>query len=341
MNKKLLSIVVPIYNEEANIPILYKELSTVLAQLSDYNYEIVMINDGSIDNSWHLIKTLTLNDPQIKGISFTRNFGHQAALSAGYEIAKGDAIITMDADLQHPPAVILSLVHAWHKGAYIVYVKNSKRTDRLLKNILSSLYYKILNRVAEVPMPENVADFRLIDKKVLAIVHDTKEQSYLRGIIAWTGFPHTILSVEFPARRAGTSQYTWKKMFKLACDGLTHFSLFPLKIASYVGIFVIVTGTGMLSFITLEALIYHAHYPLFKWLVTIMYIFIGVLFILLWIIGEYIGRIYQELKGRPKFIIQEMHNLEQKKELDESHGVSINSFAKYISGVHKDRNPSH
>jgi len=169
VEKKLISIILPVYNEENNLPILYKKIKTVISKdLSNYNYELIMVNDGSHDSSWNVIVQLGKYDSHIRGINFTRNFGHQTALTAGYEIALGQAIITMDSDLQHPPEFIVSMIKNWEHGAKIVYVKNIHRNDRFLKKACSVLYYKILDKISDTSMPHNVADFRLIDEKSIA-----------------------------------------------------------------------------------------------------------------------------------------------------------------------------
>lgn len=311
MDKKLISIVLPVYNEQENIPHIYQKLKEILKPLlASYDYEIIMVNDGSNDNSWNIMRKLAAADKFLKIINFTRNFGHQIALTAGYDNAHGDAIISMDSDLQHPPELISHMVQEWENGFYIVYVRNANgHKSGFLKKHLSRIHYKILDAISYINIPQHVQDFRLIDKKVLEVLRKTKEKSrYLRGIVAWTGFKATYIDTVFGDRVAGNSGYSWRKMFKLSFDGVTSFSLFPLKIASYLGFFIILTGSIMFAIITLDALIYHSHYPLFKWLVTIIYIFIGVLFILLWLLGEYIGRIYEELKNRPLYIIEERYN---------------------------------
>lgn len=343
--KKLISIILPVYNEACNVPVLYEKIKTIMAQdLNMFEHELILVNDGSNDSSWQVIKQLCTNDPCIKGIHFTRNFGHQTALTAGYEVASGDAIITMDSDLQHPPEIIPAMIQSWQQGNEIVYIQNKSRNDSFLKKICSELYYKILDKISDTAMPHNVADFRLIDKKVLQILRISKEKSlYLRGIVAWTGFSYDIIATTFAQRASGKAGYTWWKMLKLAFDGFTSFSIFPLKIAAYVGLFVIITGTAMLAFITGEALIFRAHYPLFKWLVTIIYIFLGVLFILLWILGEYIGRMYEELKGRPLYIVKETFNLDQSVERSNYvfNASTIGKSKTDVSRSTKNRDSSH
>lgn len=306
-----ISIVLPIYNEEKNIPIIYQELIQELQKISNhFDYEIIFVNDGSKDTSWQKISELMHRDTRVKGISFSRNFGHQAALTAGYDHASGDIIITMDADLQDPPSLIQRMIHAWENGAHIVYARRIDRRDTFLKRITANLWYRFFDHISDVSIPRNVGDFRLIDKKVLDYLQQCREKSrYLRGMVAWSGFTHAFVDFNRPDRQAGTTAYTWSKMFKLAFDGMTGFSLFPLKLAAFVGVFVIITGTLMFLYITIDALFFDIYYPLFKWLVTIMYIFMGIQFLLLWIIGEYIGRIFEQQKDRPLYIVDKKLNV--------------------------------
>lgn len=308
---KRISIIVPVYNEEGNIERLYATLQPLLnAWSSTYTYELIFINDGSRDSSWSIISRLAHANPHIKGINFSRNFGHQVALTAGYDLAQGDAIISMDADLQDPPSLLNDMLHAWEKGADIVYARRINRDDGFLKKLTANWYYKMLDIISDVKIPRNVGDFRLIDKKVLDVLKHCREKSrYLRGMVAWTGFKSEFIDFVRPNRVAGVTGYTWKKMFKLGFDGMTSFSLFPLTIAAYVGCFVILTGCAMFAYITLDTMLRSVYYPLFKWLVTIIYIFMGVQFILLWLIGEYIGRIFDQQKERPLYIVNEKLNL--------------------------------
>jgi polyisoprenyl-phosphate glycosyltransferase len=309
--KKLISIIVPIYNEEANLPVIYKELNSILSTIRDsYEYEIILVNDGSRDHSWPIIRELASRDQRIKGITFSRNFGHQMALTAGYDSARGDAVITIDADMQDPPRLILDMIHKWEQGIEIVYARRIDRKDPFLKRLTAKGYYKFLDLISDVKIPRNVGDFRLIDKKVLLTLNTCREKArYFRGMVAWTGFSHAFIDFARPNRMAGTTGYTWKKMFKLAFDGMTGFSMFPLKLAAYIGLFVIATGAAMFLYITYDALVHQTDYPLFKWLVTIIYIFMGVQFLLLWFLGEYIGRMHDQQKERPLYVVSEKLNL--------------------------------
>lgn len=305
-----LSIILPVFNEEKNIVLVYNTLTTLCTTaLASFEYEIIFINDGSKDASWSLIKDIAARDEHVRALAFSRNFGHQMALKAGYDRANGDAVITMDTDMQDTPALIVEMIRHWQQGADIVYARRLQRKDSWIKRLTAFLYYKLLDHVADVSIPRNVGDFRLIDKKVVAVLRQCHERSYyLRGLVAWTGFKHAYVDFNRQGRHAGTSGYSWSKMFKLAFDGITGFSLFPLKIAAYVGVFVIMSGTAMFGYITFDALVHDVYYPLFKWLVTVVYIFMGVQFLLLWLLGEYIGRMYEQQRDRPNYIVQEVLN---------------------------------
>lgn len=300
----LLTFIIPVFNEEKNLLQLYTQLRQILSiSLRAFAYEMIFINDGSSDGSMRVLESLAQQDTSVTVISFTRNFGHQAALSAGYEHAQGDAVITLDADMQDPPEVILHMIEAWQQGAAIVYARRKTREDSAIKRITAYIFYKLLNHVSDVHMPRNVGDFRLIDKQVCAVINRCPERArYLRGMVAWTGFPHAFVDFDRHERAAGSSGYTWTKMFKLAFDGLTSFSLFPLKIAAFLGMLVVVTGSMMFVYITCDTFFFGKHYPLFKWLVTALYIFMGMQFFLIWLLGEYIGRMYDQIKDRPLYI---------------------------------------
>jgi dolichol-phosphate mannosyltransferase len=305
-----------------------------------YEYEIIMINDGSNDSSWEIIKHYAQKDNRIAGINFSRNFGYQAALSAGYKICRGNGIITMDADLQHPPSLLIDMIHTWETGIKIVYARRIMRNDSILKKYTAHIFHKLLDCISDIKIPRGISDFRLLDRQVVNELNNWTEKSrYLRGMVVWTGFSYTFLDFCQPARHNDQTKYSWSKLIKIAFDGITGFSLMPLKCSAFMGFFVITTGIAMLCFIVGESLFFHAHYPLFKWLVTIMYIFIGILFILLWIIGEYIGRIYEELKGRPLYIIKEAFNIQRRcNELD---GMSTCKPQTNINRLSQNRCPSH
>ncbi len=304
---KKISFVVPVYNNEESLSLLYQKLTEIADELADsYACEMIFVNDGSKDGSWEIIKQITAYDARVQALSFTRNFGHQIALRACYDNATGDAVISLDADLQDPPALVKDMIAQWEKGACIVYARRRSRNDGFWKDLTASCYYKLLHLVSDVAIPQHVGDFRLIDKKVLEQIQLCRERAcYLRGIVAWTGFSHAYVTFDRQEREAGVSGYSWAKLLKLAFDGLSGFSLFPLRIAAFVGFFVIFTGSLMFTYIVFDAFIHGVRYPLFKWLVTIIYIFMGVQFLLMWLLGEYIGRMYDQQRNRPLYITDE------------------------------------
>ena len=310
----IISIILPIYNEEENIPIIYKEIKEIFDCIKKYDYEIIFINDGSSDSSWQKILDLANQNKNVKGFCFSKNFGQQLALKAGYDFAVGDAIITMDSDLQHPTILIPRMIMRWESGVDIVYVRRINRTDEFLKKYTSRLFFKILDRISNVSIPSNVGEFRLIDKKVLNELKKIKSHSpYFRGAVPWTGFRSSFIDVEYAERTSGKTGYTWCKLFKLAIDGIVSLSSLPLKIAAVLGFFIVLSGMFMFAYIGANIFINNVKYPLFKLLVAIIYIFIGVLFMLIWVLGEYIGRIYEETKNYPLYIVSNKVNVDDKK----------------------------
>lgn len=306
-SKKTVSLVIPIYNEQDNIPILYQQLVAIMDQLQEkYSWECIFVNDGSNDNSWNCIAHLHNQDDRIKALSFTRNFGYQKALTAGHDYAKGDAVITLDADLQDPPELIYSMITKWENGYHIVYGKRSSRNDGFLKDVTAYAYYMILSWISDIMIPRNVGDFRLLDRKVVDTILQCREQDrYWRGLVAWTGYKSIALEFVRPERIAGQTGYTWKKLFKLAFDGITCFSLFPLHLAFYFGTFLVVTGICMMGYMLYDTVLYSVYYPLYKWMAIFIYVNMGFQCIFLWLMGYYVGTFYSVQKNRPAYIIED------------------------------------
>ena len=304
------TFIIPAYNEQDNIPAIYERV-VKLIENETLDFEIIFINDGSVDNTLSVLKTVSGKDKRVKIIDFTRNFGHQTALSAGMKYACGQAIISMDCDLQDPPEVIQGLIDKWKEGFKIVYARRTNfRKDNFIKKIGSKIYYKSLKRFSKIEIPENVGDFRLIDKCVLRELNKMPEHSrYLRGMVAWTGFKHTFVEYYRPDRAEGKSAYTLSKLAGLGMDGILNFSSIPLKIGFYVGVISFFTGIGLLAYQIFDFLFNHAYYHLYKWLIVLIFIFKGLLFMLVWILGEYIGKIYNEVRNRPLYILNETINL--------------------------------
>ncbi len=306
----MFSYIIPAFNEEENIKLVYERLLTLIKKLNS-EYEIIFVDDGSRDNTkLELLKFAAL-DKNFKFISLTRNFGHQAALTAGLQHAKGDAVITMDCDLQDPPEVIESMIEKWKEGYDIVYARRKNfRTDNFIKKQASKVYYKVLTNISDINIPPNVGDFRLISKNVLNAINQMNEKSrYLRGMVAWTGFKYSFVDYYRPDREKGKPGYSLKKLVNLAINGFLNFSFVPLRIGLFLGIISIVIGLMFMAYQAYDAMVNDAHYYLYKWLVVALFILMGFMFMLIWIIGEYIGKIYNEVRSRPIYIISEKVNI--------------------------------
>lgn len=303
------SIVVPAYNEEANVATLYRRLKAVFEPLAE-SWELIFVNDGSRDRTLEELKKLAQADPRVKYLDLSRNFGHQSALTAGLEHASGLAVISMDCDLQDPPELIPAMIRKWQAGADIVYARRSNyRRDNFLKRQGSRLYYRMLSKFTDVEIPRNVGDFRLVDQRVLAAVNEMREGSrYLRGMVAWTGFSHDFVDYERPDREAGESQYSLIKLIKLGMSGIFNFSSLPLQVGFVLGIFSILFGFIFLGYMSWDVLVMGSKYEFFKFLVVVLFIFMGFLFMLMWLLGEYVGRIYNEVRKRPVYLVKEKGN---------------------------------
>jgi len=310
---KKVSFVLPAYNEQDNIHFVFNRVSELMQKFTAYNWEIIFINDGSFDNTYQILKELSDKYKKVKVINFNRNFGHQTALWAGLYNATGDAIVSMDCDLQDPPEVIENMINNWKNGDKIVYAKRINfRKDSFVKKFGTKFYYKILDKFSNVEIPHNVGDFRLIDKDVLKVLKKMKERNkYIRGMVAWTGYKSSFVEYYRPDREKGESHYTISKLFSLAFSGLIGFSFIPLKLGLLMGSVSIVVGTGLLAYQLFDSIVNNAYYHLYKWLIVVMFIFMGFLFILMWIFGEYIARIYDEVRSRPSYIIENKFNFDE------------------------------
>lgn len=306
------SIVVPVFNEESVVLETYKRLKAVMDGLNE-PYEILFVNDGSRDKTAYMINEICVLDKNIKLIDFSRNFGHQIAITAGMDYTRGKAIVVIDADLQDPPEVIPRMIEKWREGYDVVYGKRAERKgDTVFKKLTASIFYRLLRKMTDVDIPVDTGDFRLIDRKVCDALKTVNERSrYVRGLISWLGFRQTGVEFVRDKRFAGETKYPLKKMIKFAFDAITSFSYKPLKLASYAGM-----SVSLLSF---AYLLYVFYLRLFTsetevgWtsIVAINLFFNGIILIILGIIGEYIGRIYDEAKGRPLYIVRQLSNMEE------------------------------
>ena len=311
MSRKKISVVLPAYNEEENITPFHEALAKVFdTELTDLDVEFIFVNDGSQDATWQRIQERIDADPRVRAIGLSRNFGHQAALTAGLAHCTGDAIISMDCDFQDPPELIPKLVREWDAGNKIVYARRSSRSDRPFKKATAKLYYRMLSRVSDVEIPRNVGDFRLIDRVVLDSFLKLDEHArYVRGMIAWLGFKHSFVDFERPNRIHGETHYSLARMMRLAMDGLLNFSFSPLRVALWIGLGAMLVSVLFLLYMIGDILLNHEEYPLFKWLTVILFGFMGLQYMLVWVLGEYIGRIYNDVRRRPLYVVSEQLNM--------------------------------
>lgn len=300
------SIIAPIYNEIENLSLLFKRISEVMDSTGE-SWELILIDDGSTDGSTEGILDLYHAHPQVRPVLFARNFGHQIAVTAGMDASIGDAIVIIDADLQDPPEVILDLIAKWKEGYEVVYaVRKERKGESWFKLATASLFYKLIHRITNVKIPMNTGDFRLLDRKVVAVMNNMREKHrYLRGLGTWVGFRQ--IGVEFvrEARHAGVTKYPFKKMLAFALTAITGFSYVPLQVATYLGFIATVLSIIAIPVVIISRLTgSHAFLGQATTLIAVLF-FGGVQLISLGIIGEYIGRIYDEVKGRPLYIVRE------------------------------------
>ena len=314
----MISILIPCYNEEAVIPALYGRLSSAADKLN-CPYEVVVVDDGSSDASWDLLTMISQRDPRWKIIRFSRNFGHQAALSAALFHAEGDCAVLIDADLQDPPEEIGRFIKKWQEGFQVVYAVRAKRKENILKRALYKIFYLLLASVANIQIPLDSGDFCLIDRKVIDILKNMPEQNmFIRGVRAWVGFRQIGIVYERSARAAGEPKYTFSKLLKLALDGIFSFSTLPLRLTSYFG-FIVAIIAFLLGFLTLLQSIFTEFSaklgiaPVPGSATTVIAIFFmgGIQLICFGILGEYIGRIYEQVKGRPLWVIREKNGFDE------------------------------
>jgi len=306
MERPTFTIIAPIFNELENIPELYPRIREVMDQTNE-PWELILVDDGSTDGSTEVIRKLAENDKRVRPIIFARNFGHQIAVTAGIDYSRGDAVIIIDADLQDPPEVILKLIKNWREGYEVVYaVREEREGESWFKKLTASIFYRLIHAVTNVNIPLDTGDFRLLDKKVVDIMKTMRERHrFLRGMSAWVGFKQIGVKYKRKPRYAGISKYPLSKMIQFALNAITSFSYFPLQLATYIGF--IAAGLSVLAIPIIAILRLTTGTVLMGQATTlIMVLFLGgVQLISLGIIGEYIGRIYDEAKGRPLYTVAE------------------------------------
>lgn len=309
------SVVIPMYYEELVVEECHKRITEVLKSLNNYEYEIIFVNDGSKDKTLEILEKIAIEDKNSKVISFSRNFGHQAAVTAGLKEVTGNVTVIIDADLQDPPELIPEMLKLWEQGNEVVYGKRKTRDgESVFKLITAKMFYKTLNALSDVDIPKDTGDFRLVDKKVVDKMNDLPEHNkFLRGLWSWLGYKQYAFEYERKERFAGKTKYPLKKMLKLASDGIISFSSKPIKLVGILGIISIIISFMILIY-ALVSYVCKLNQLSAGWtsLMCAITFFAGVQLLSLWIISEYIGRIYDETKGRPQYIVDKKINIEEK-----------------------------
>ncbi|HEY8911113.1 MAG TPA: glycosyltransferase family 2 protein [Desulfosporosinus sp.] len=307
------SIVIPVYNEEAVIDQTYQRLKQVMDSTKD-PYELIFVNDGSCDHTTAKIKGFRDQDDAVKLITFSRNFGHQIAITAGMDYASGAAVVVIDADLQDPPELILDMIAKWKEGFDVVYAKRTKRKgETFFKKQTARLFYRILSASTDLDIPTDTGDFRLLDHRVCDELKRLPEKNrYVRGLVSWVGFRQTAIEYERDERLAGETKYPLKKMIKLSLDGLTSFSFKPIKMANYIGALLLLSGLIYLAGMLLSTILTAAVIAGWNLVIAMQLVLTGILLTMMGIIGEYIGRIYDEARKRPLYIVSECYGMMRK-----------------------------
>ncbi len=307
----IISVVVPVYNEQEVIAETLRRLRQVLDGMNE-DYEIIFVNDGSRDDTLQILRPECLADPRLKLINFSRNFGHQTAITAGMDLSSGDAVVVIDADLQDPPEAIPDMFALWKEGYEVVYGKRIHRKgETWFKKETARLFYRLLSVMTNVNIPVDTGDFRLIDHKVVEALRQTPERNrYVRGLISWLGFKQTAYEYVREERFAGKTKYPLRKMIQLAIDAITSFSVKPLRMAGVLGLILSVLGFGYTLYVIIAKLCGAVFSDGWASIICIVLLLGGFILVMLGIIGQYVGRIYDEVRARPLYIISETVNVE-------------------------------
>lgn len=310
---KKVSIVVPMYFEEKVVEECYIRLASNLKKLNDYEYEIIAVNDGSTDKTLEILEEIAKVDKNLKIISFSRNFGHQAAVTAGLKEVTGDAIVIIDADLQDPPELIPDMLQLWEQGNEVIYGKRKTRKgESHFKLFSAKMFYKALNILSDVEIPRDTGDFRLVDRKVIDTINSLPEHNkFLRGLFSWVGYKQVAYEYERKERFAGETKYPLRKMLKLASDGIVSFSNKPLKLVGALGLISIIISLITLMYAVISYIFQFGNLSA-GWtsIMVAVTFFAGIQLLSIWIMAEYIGRIYDETKQRPQYIVDKKINME-------------------------------
>jgi glycosyltransferase involved in cell wall biosynthesis len=302
-----ISIVVPFYNEGSAVDVFYERIVPVLSGLEQMPFEIVCVNDGSRDDTLARLRTLVERDARVRVLDLSRNFGKEAALSAGLDAARGDGVIVIDADLQDPPDLIPTLVDRWRDGAEVVLARRvDRRADSLAKRLTAAMFYRAQAAIGEVAVPENVGDFRLMDRRVVEALRRLPERCrFMKGIFAWLGFRTAVVDYARAPRAVGRSKFSGWRLWNLAVEGFTSFSTVPLRVWTYLGALVAIAAFAFAVFIVVRTFVLGVDLPGYPSLVVIVLFIGGIQLIGIGVLGEYVGRIYLEAKQRPVYLVRE------------------------------------
>jgi glycosyltransferase involved in cell wall biosynthesis len=311
---KRLSIVAPCFNEQEVLDLFFARIEQELAQLG-LDYEIVCVNDGSRDHTLAVLLAHHQRDPRIKVINLARNFGKETALSAGLDVTTGDMVVPIDVDLQDPPELIGRFVAAWEAGADVAYgVRVDRRADTPLKRFTAQGFYRAFNRLSDVDLPYNAGDFRLMDKRVVDVLRKLPERNrFMKGLFAWVGFRQEAIPYARPERAAGTSSWRYWKLWNFALDGITSFSTAPIRVWSYVGLVAGLLAVGVAGLIVIRTLLWGRDVPGYPSLMVVILMSFGLQMLAIGSLGEYVARIYQEVKGRPLYVVMDRYGFEPPK----------------------------
>jgi glycosyltransferase involved in cell wall biosynthesis len=306
-----LSVVVPVYNEEQNLDYLFERLTSVLNRLN-MTYEIVCVNDGSKDNTIERLIEHHQQNPAIKVVNLSRNYGKEIALSAGLDYTCGDAVVPIDADLQDPPELIAELVAKWREGYDVVLAtRRSRQGESWAKRFTANAFYRIIDRISHVPIPRDTGDFRLIDRRVVDAIKQLPERNrFMKGLFAWVGFKQTSILYDRPSRYKGETTWNYWRLWNLALDGITSFSFIPLKVWSYIGLLVAIPAFFYASFLVIRTVLFGVDLPGYASIMVAVLFLGGVQLVSLGVLGEYLGRVYEEVKGRPLYLVREAYGFD-------------------------------
>lgn len=308
-SRPTLTLVLPIYNEEDVIPELHARLQAFLGTF-DFAIEVLFVNDGSRDRSMDLLRGIAAGEPRYRVLSFARNFGHQAAITAGVDFARGEAVVVMDADLQDPPEVVHQMVARWREGYDVVYGRRrSREGESWFKLLTARWFYRVFAMMIPIEVPLDAGDFRLMSRRVIVALRSLREaHRFVRGMVAWVGFRQIDVAYDRPGRFAGETKYPLRKMLRFALDGITSFSVLPLRFSTYLGIGMNLASLGVVLWALLSKFAFERTVPGWTFIVVLVAVFSGVQLLMIGILGEYVGRIYEEVKRRPLYIVADTVN---------------------------------